>query len=412
MGLLRQVAGETRGELMEDGFRGYPDVDLSDYAASRGLDFRGQKSQLGYLAAFPWAEELMFNVMRGDLPGGERGVLLHEVKLLDDDAPGTFYGVKEKTAGFKAWHLLPGAGLFSQSWNYFRAPHTTAAVRIPEATGSLHGLHVARRSERYRSGSDYWQPYKIDPSGWRPVSRKRADPAVVEEVLVGPVKAVLSQPREYGFTIGFMYGQLVLFQQNFLKQPEDLDTFGQLVSWLAREIRRICAPTLTPQPFETELPPPEWLDSVAALPDERHLLAPQGVWLERVLQIAQERRLVLEDSLSFHRAFPQLPVPGEAFGVMRGDGIRLLCCIERSIRDISQLKDLFPNPGGPVGANVAVLPAPGMPDTDDGGDGILTDGTRHAVRDGILCVWQRRDEWQANGESLDELAATARSLRL
>src|SRR5215211_2814419 len=135
MGLLRKVAGETKGELMEDGFRGSPDVDLSGYAASRGLDFRGQKSQLGYLAAFPWAEELMFNVMRGDLPGGERGVLLHEVKLLDDDAPGTFYGVKEKTAGFKGWHLLPGAGLFSQSWNYFRAPHTTAAVRIPEATG-------------------------------------------------------------------------------------------------------------------------------------------------------------------------------------------------------------------------------------------------------------------------------------
>ena len=38
--------------------------DLSGYAASRGLDFRSQALQLGYLGAFPWAEELMFNVMR------------------------------------------------------------------------------------------------------------------------------------------------------------------------------------------------------------------------------------------------------------------------------------------------------------------------------------------------------------
>lgn len=207
-----------------------------------------------------------------------------------------------------------------------------------------------------------------------------------------------------------MYGQLVVFQQNFLKQPEDLDTFCELISWLAREIREISGATLTPQPFETELPPPEWLDAVAAKLDEQHILAPQGVMLERVVRTAQERGLVLENSLAFHRAFPQLPIPGEAFGVMRGDGIRLLCCIERSIRDISQLKDLFPNPGGPVGADVAVLPAPGVPDTDDGGDGLLADDTRYAVRDGILCVWRRRDRWQADGESLDQLEAVARSL--
>src|SRR4051794_8675957 len=115
MGLLRRIAGERTGALIEDGFRGAPDVDLSGYAASRDLDFRGQATQLGYLAAFPWAEELMFNVMRGELPGGERGVLLHEVKLFEEDTPGSFYGTKTKTAGFKAWHLLPGAGMFGQS---------------------------------------------------------------------------------------------------------------------------------------------------------------------------------------------------------------------------------------------------------------------------------------------------------
>jgi hypothetical protein len=412
--LLKRIVGERTGGLIEDGFRGRPDVDLSEYAASRGLDFRGQATQLGYLGAFPWAEELMFNVMRGVLPGGERGVLLHEVKLFEEDTPGTFYGQTTKTAGFKGWHLIPGAGLFSESWNYFRSPHTTAAVRIPEATGSLHGLFVARRSERYRRGNDYWRRRQLDEfgiEGWAAVVRKRADAELADRVLSGPVRQVLlSGEREYGFTIDFMFGQLVVYQQNFLKEAQELDAFCELVSYLAREIRALCEPTLRPRSFETELPPPEWLPGVESKPDERHILAPHGAWLERIVQIARERGLAVEDPLSLHRAFPRLPVPGEAFGVLRGDGIRLLCCVERSIVDLSGLEQAVKDPGGPVGADVAVLPARGAPDTPDGVDGVLTDWTRHAVRDGLLCAWRRRDRWQATGEPLDELAGAARGL--
>ena len=44
MGLLQRIAGDRTGGLIEDGFRGRPDVDLSGYAASRGLDFRGRRS--------------------------------------------------------------------------------------------------------------------------------------------------------------------------------------------------------------------------------------------------------------------------------------------------------------------------------------------------------------------------------
>jgi hypothetical protein len=34
--------------------------------------------------------------------------------------------------------------------------------------------------------------------------------------------------------------------------------------------------------------------------------------------IARERGLASEDPFEFHRAFSDLPVPGEAYGVMRG----------------------------------------------------------------------------------------------
>jgi hypothetical protein len=415
MGLMKRIAGARVGGLMEDGWRGRPDVDLRDWAASRGLDFRDQANQVGYLGAFTWAKELQWNVVRGELPGGERGVLLHEVKLLDPDAPGTFYGVHSKTAGFKPWHMIPGADMFSSGWEYFRAPHTTAAVRIPEGTGSLHGLHVARRSERYASGDDYWRRRDLgefDIKGWAAVVRKRADDQVADRVLSGPIRQVLSTRREHGFTIEFIYGQLLVYQQYFLKQPEELDAFCQTVSYLAREIRAICSRSslLRPEPFGTELPAPEWLPAVEAAPDERHILAPHGAWLERILQISRERGLAVEDPLSFHRAFPHVPVPGEAFGVLRGDGIRLLFLLERSIRDISGMEEAVDDPGGPVGTDAAVLPCAGTPDTPNGVDGVLTESGRYAVRDGILCAWRLRDAWQAAGEPVDELVTTARRL--
>src|SRR5690349_23835734 len=51
-----------------DARRGHPDVDLSGYAAARGLEMLGSGN-----------EQLQFNVLRGTLPGGEQGMLFHHV---------------------------------------------------------------------------------------------------------------------------------------------------------------------------------------------------------------------------------------------------------------------------------------------------------------------------------------------
>ena len=52
------------------------------------------------------------------------------------------------------------------------------------------------------------------------------------------------------------------------------------------------------------------------------------------------------------------------------------------MNDVGYLKKVVRDPGGPVGANVAVLPAPGVSDSPDGVDGVLADSHRYAVRDG------------------------------
>ena len=200
--------------------------DLSGYAASRGLDFRSQALQLGYLGAFPWAEELMFNARdAGVLPGGERGVLLHEIKLFDEGTRGNWPGpMTVRTAGFKWWHLIPLLDLFGDTWSYFRWPHTVAAVRIPEATDSPRPVRGgAGRS--FRDGKRTPQRHELVAADWVPVSRQRADPAAVEQVLLGPVQDALMPPRELGFTIEFMYRQLLVYQQGFLTDPGQLDAF-------------------------------------------------------------------------------------------------------------------------------------------------------------------------------------------
>jgi hypothetical protein len=136
-------------DWIADGFRGRPDVDLAPYADARGLEHRGSATQLDYIPAFPLTSELQFNVMRGTLPGGEQGVLYHEVDLLDEaTAAGTFYGQKVSLSQARPEDLISLTGITGEPIRYFKVPHTTAAIRIPQAQGPLVGFDVGRSSER------------------------------------------------------------------------------------------------------------------------------------------------------------------------------------------------------------------------------------------------------------------------
>jgi hypothetical protein len=441
-------------EWIADGFRGRPDVDLAPYAIARGLEHRGSATQVDYIPAFPLTSELQFNVMRGLLPGGERGVLYHEVDLLDEEtAAGTFYGQHVSLSQARPQDLISLTGLTGEPVRYFKVPQTTVGIRIPEAQGPLVGFDVGRSSERViraaPEGEAFKSGFTLDLSflsrrrkkreepllqgpqpfvgrdlaymalpDWRIAYRGRAQKEVVEQLIAGPLKEVLEADPPLGYRITFAYGVLIVTRQHFLKQDEELDAFAERTSWLASRIREVCLAAASPQPFEMELPPPSWAPKIDEAPNETW----QGMDNQDLAgfhAIARERGLASEDPYEFHRAFCDLPVPGEAYGVMRGTlpGTslfgRVVAGVERKIRDPPAYWDriLEELPHGPYGSDTVLVAvrtdAPDVhPDTGTPwGDGGF------AVRRGVLVAWRpRRGNAQADGVQLDELARSVAAL--
>src|SRR5215208_3303034 len=442
-------------EWIADGFRGRPDVDLAPYAIARGLEHRGSATQVDYIPAFPLTSELQVNVMRGLLPGGELGVLYHEVDLLDEDtAAGTFYGQKVSLSQARPQDLISLTGLTGEPVRYFKVPHTTVGIRIPAAQGPLVGFDVGRSSERVihaaPEGEAFKSGFTLDLSflsrrkkkkseepllqgpqpfigrdlaymalpEWRIAYRGRAQKEVVEELIAGPLKEVLEADPPLGYRITFAHGVLIVTRQHFLKEDEELDAFAERTSRLAARIREICAASASPQAFETELPAPSWAPKIDEAPNETW----QGMDSQDLAgfhALARERGLASEDPFEFHRAFCDLPVPGEAYGVMRGTlpGTslfgRVVAGVERKIAGPPAYWDriLEELPHGPYGSDtVLVAVRPDAPDAhpDTGmpwGDGGF------AVRRGVLVAWRpRRGNAQADGVQLDELARSVAAL--
>jgi hypothetical protein len=295
-------------------------------------------------------------------------------------------------------------------------PYTTAGARV-EHLATVTGLHIARRAERHTGGDGplgTWEERPLDDLGlgdhWVAAIRKHSDKDVVERLLRGPIREVLSRPQGLGFEIRIEYGQVVVSRQDFLRHDEDLDAHVATAETLARGVREVCVPPAGPLALDTRVEPPAWLAPVRSRPRDKHTLWPIGARLERVVQIADERGMDVEDPRSFHAMFPALNIPGEAFGVMRGTlpGTtltgRLLCCAERPMRLPEDFAKLLKDPGGAAGSDVVVLAVdPGAPATPP--EGIVDGDLRVAIAHGVLTAWRLRPGWQADGAALDQLAA-------
>ena len=240
--------------------------------------------------------------------------------------------------------------------------------------------------------------------------RKHSDELTVEALLDGPIRELLSIQQGLGFEIRIEYGQVIVSRQDFLKRDEDLDELVATAEALAGAVREICVPYAGSRPLAARIQPPEWLASVRRHPRKKHTLWPPGARVEKVVEIADERGMAVEDPRSFHVAFPELNIPGEAFGVLNGRlrgtelSGRLLCCAERPMAFPDDFRKLLTDPGGAVGCDVAVVAvdAGAVPTPPEG----ETDGDlRVAVADGVLTAWRARRSWQADGDALDRLAA-------
>ena len=326
--------------------------------------------QSGHLSiTCPWSKDVLFNVVRGHWPGGTYGVLCHETRMLTGYSPGIFHSEAISEAGMD-WKGLPGPlELFvpligGDDEEYFRTPYTTAGSRVPHLA-TITGLHVARRAERHEGDSAVWTTRPLDDLGldghWVAAIRRNSDLATAEHLLAGPV-------------------------------------------------REICVPRYGARPLDCELDPPEWLAAVREQPRKQATSWPIGALVNRVVAIADERGLAVEDPLSFHAAFPGLNVPGQAFGVLRGTlpgtslSGRLVSLAERRMWLPDGLREHLTDPGGQVGADAVVLAVdPATASTAPEGE--LEGDVRVAVADGVLTAWRKRDRWQADGEALDRLAS-------
>jgi hypothetical protein len=418
------LAGDPE-ELAADARRGRPDVELEGWARRRSLSFRGGAAQGGHLSVTcPWSKDLLFNVVRGRWPGGAEGVVCHGVRLFDVDSAGFFHGGKvigpgEGVGAFLLDAIVPiplGGGR-----SFFKVPYTCAGARVPHLA-TLTGLHVARVAER-RIGADpllgSWHERPLERVGrqgdWVARVRKHSDERTVDALLDGPIRELLSVQQGLGFEIRIEYGQAIVSRQDFLKRDEDLDELVATAEALAGAVREICVPPGSPRPLATRIAPPEWLAPVRRRPREKHTLWPPGARLEKLVEIADARAMAVEDPRAFHAAFPELNIPGEAFGVLHGrlPGTeltgRLLCCAERPMALPDDVRKLLHDPGGPVGCDVAVVAvdadaAPTVP------EGEIDGGLRFAIADGVLTAWRVRRSWQADGAALDQLAADVASV--
>jgi hypothetical protein len=420
MGLLRRSKADSPSAR--------PEVDLGAWAERCGLEFRDGAPQAGYLSVTcPWSVDLLFNVVRGHWPGGTYGVLCHEARVYEPGTQGWYYGEKAKrSAGSKAagaagvaLDVVGVPNLLSGGGNYLKVPYTSAGTRIPHLS-TITGLHVARSDERCTPQTSVWRTRALDdldlPEDWIAAVRKHSDDAVAERLITGPVREILSTDQGAGFELRVEWGQVVVSQQDFLEPDDELDGLVATAERFARAVAEICAPeTARTCPLDEKVLSPEWLRFVADRLDEAHTLWPVGARLERVVQIAVDRGLAVEDPRAFHRSFPRLNVPGEAFGVLRGQlpGTaltgRLLCCAERPMVLPDEYRKFLTDPGGAVGCDVAVLAVdPAAPSTPPEGE---VDGTlRFAVDDGVLTAWRTRPRWQADGEALDQLSADVAAL--
>jgi hypothetical protein len=417
----RSVSAGDDGELAADAARGRPQVELTDWAQRRKLSFRGGTPQGGHLSVTcPWSTDLLFNVVRGHWPGGTYGVLCHEVRLYRLDEAGAFRGGQIADSGGGIGGFLRDAvvPLMIGGISYQKVPYTSAGARVPHL-GSLTGLHVARRAERHTKAdhSGMWRERPLDgfglPDNWIAAIRKNSDDQAVERLLHGPIRDVLAAQQGLGFEIRIEYGQVIVSTQDFLARDQDLDALVELAECLAGAVREL-GRLADARSLNAQLSPPEWLASARSQPGKRTSW-PIGARLDKVVQIADQRGLEIEDPLAFHRAFPALSIPGQAFCVLRGrlpgtalNG-RLVCCAERPMTLPDDFRKILTDPGGRVGCDVVVVGVdPTVPATPPEGE--VDQDLRVAVAEGVLTAWRTRQSWQADGPSLDQLASDVEAM--
>ena len=405
-------------EDREDAKRRRPAATLEGYAAERGLEYRGRGMLAGFRGGLPMWEEEQHNLMRGVLPGGRWGVLLHELLKTHGEStamPGTFHGVRtSSTIGF--WrsirpdrHDIPVIGDFLDSpteeqTSAFQgqgawSPVTTAATPVPETVARIDRMvfTVKERTPFINSAQNLdLEPYGVQ--GWRAAPGELVSQDDLPRLLAGPVGHALGALGSASFArVVVERGMVTVKRNGYLMAPESLDEFATATCVLADGLAAWCLEGHRPAAFAQPLAPAPW-----QVGDPRVVYTglPKA-WEDDFRDFAAQRGLTLEDPRDWHRQFPTVPLPGEVLAVMRAtSGLRVLFPVDVPVHQLRAVR----------GA-IAFAVADGTPDTPPGGISSPDTRTTTAVRDGVGVVWTHRFfGYTSEAETLvDDALAAARA---
>lgn len=305
-----------------DAKRRAPDVDLSGYAARRGLEHRGQDRLDELHAVMPEWAEYAFNCMSGALPDGSYGALLHEkleVPVTNGDISwsGSYYHVVTRGPSKGALGCIsivlpidlsrsPRHEPFGRSGVWI--PTTKVALRLPEAA-LLPAMTVKRKAHLGLTGT------KLDDDG-APGFRLIGQPVPEQmrrELFGGGLGHLLGRLSHPYVELQVQRGAMSLQRNGYARTDDELDDLVRAACAMAEHLRAVCGPLHAPGAFADPLPPPrtevDWAPWYPLVVYPFHEVFPKA---------AAERGMVLEDLVEYHRRFPRVPVPGTALGVMRG----------------------------------------------------------------------------------------------
>jgi hypothetical protein len=363
---------------VEDAKRGYPDFDLKDFAGRTGLEWLDHRMPAGHRAALPAKEELRSNVLRGVLPGGEYGMLAHEgleIRYSGEsfDWGGSYHGVKVVANGVGLRGLLPFSGRVQEA--LVRVPCTVAGARLPESVGTWPRLRIDTR--RSAPPLPTGQRVKLDDAlgfrGWSVWSEPELSPEMVAAITAEPVRTLISTHADDGlFQIVVWWGTLLVRRNSYLRDDASLTELGEATSTLATRLREVFLAQAHPRSFTSEFPAPTIRDRR----DPAWIFNQSPAWIEWSRQTAGRYRLELEDPLEYHRAFPSVPVPGQATVVMRGTLPLVGDCrlVVHRERDASRCALLVASP-------------PGLEATPPGGIASADRKVRLEAGRGLRAVW-------------------------
>ncbi len=313
-------------EDVADAKRGAPDVDLAAYAAARGLTFRGSTILSAFRGVLPAWADYTFNAMSGVLPGGGYGLLEHELEQIATTAGsgiamnGAFHGARFTARG-PSWKglLLPFLDTERKVPNEPFAPSaiwvptTKVVVRVPEA--ALLRRMVVRRADRFPPAGNPKLEAEGLP-GFRLAGGGDVDPQLRAAIFGGPAGRVLAGLTHAYVSLVICDGVVALQRNGFARGDAELDALAQAACAIADGVCEACRPLHRPQPFSAHLapPPPARLRPDPDDPFPR----PLPDLADAFARAASELAMTQEDPAAYHRAYPSLPVPGVAQGVLRG----------------------------------------------------------------------------------------------